>query len=89
MKIDFIKLVSGIATAMSFVNKLKAAKGMEKADAVVAGTPDLIQALELNLDRDILVEEAVVAAERQMIAGIKNFYNAYETARSARVKTVN
>lgn len=84
MKIDILKVVNGIMTAMAVVEKIKGASGAAKVDAVIDSTPDVIAAIELGIGKDILADERVVSAERNMIAGIIAFNNAVRDVKAAK-----
>lgn len=83
--INILKLASGIMAVIHVVNNIKNAKGSEKADAVVAGTPDILAAIESNIPRDVFNDDKVVEAERKLITAYHDFHEAIDAARSARV----
>jgi len=85
MKIDILKLAQGIMAVMHVVQNIKNAKGAEKADAVVEGTPDILQAVESNIDKDVLNDAKVIETERALITAYHDFHAAIEAAQSARV----
>lgn len=74
MKLDLMKIVQGILTAVHVVEKIKNAKGSEKLQAVIDSTPEMIQVIEANLSKDVLNDAQVVTAETNLI----NAYIAFQ-----------
>lgn len=81
MNFDFVKVVTAIGKAMAIVEKIKGATGKDKAAAVAESVPDMVDALEVGINRDVLNDTAVISARDNMVAGIKSFYNAVEAAK--------
>lgn len=83
--INILKLANGIMAVMHVIQNIKAAKGEDKAEAVVAGTPDILAAIESNIDKDVLNDANVVQMERKFITAYADFHDAIEAARAAKV----
>lgn len=81
MNFDFVKVVAAISKGMAIVDKIKSASGKDKAAAVADSIPEMVEAVEYGISRDILNDAAVSSARDNMVAGIKSFYNAVEAAK--------
>lgn len=84
MKFDLGKVVGAIVKGMMIVQKVKNAAPEAKLDAVITGTPDLIEAVEMGIGKDVLNDPKVIEAEGAMISAIKNFHNAVVAAKHAK-----
>lgn len=74
MKLDLMKVVQGILTAVHVVEKIKEVKGPAKLQAVIDSTPEMIAVIEANLSKDVLNDAQVVTAETNLI----NAYIAFQ-----------
>ncbi len=86
MKLDILKLAEGIMTAIHVVEKINGAKGIEKADAVINSTPDMIGVLEGALSKDVLNDERVISAERNFVTAYVALQNTIRDVKAAKVK---
>ncbi len=84
MSFDFIKVVGAISKAMAIVEKIRSAKGKEKAQAVADALPDMIETVEAGISRDVLNDAAVMSARDNLISAIKSFSNAVDAAKQAK-----
>jgi len=85
MKFDFLKVVNAIMQVMAIVEAIKGAGGGKaKADAVVEMTPNLISSIESAVDKDLLKQEKVQEAERDLITAVINFEKAIAAAKAAK-----
>lgn len=84
MKLDFVRVVSAIVKGMAIVEKIRGASGKDKAAAITESIPEMVEAVEYGISKDILDNAKVAEAEAAMIAGIKSFYNAVEAAKHAK-----
>lgn len=84
MKFDLGKVVGAIIKGMTVVQAIKDAKGPDKLDAVIQQTPNLLDAIESGIGRDVLNDPKVIEAEGAMISAIKNFHNSVEAAKQSK-----
>lgn len=84
MNIDFLKVISAISKGMAIVDKIKSASGKDKLTAVSDSIPDMVEAVEYGISRDVLNNAAVASARDNMVSAIKAFYNAVEAAKHAK-----
>ncbi len=85
MKFDFLKVINAITTVMAVVESVKGAgNGKAKADAVVEMTPALISAIEGVVDKDLLSQANVQAAERAFITAAMDLQHAIDLAKQAK-----
>lgn len=88
MNPNVLKWVTAAFKMAAIVEKVRGAKGgKEKLEAVIESTDDMLDAIETGLERDILVNEKVDAAKRNLISAYVSFQNAVRDAKAARVVT--
>jgi hypothetical protein len=82
---DFLKVAQVIMGVVHVVEKIKGAKsGPEKLQAALDSTPDMIQAVEAGVGKDILNDASVLAAEAAFISAYVSLQNAIRKAKDAK-----
>lgn len=82
MTINVVKVLKAVGVVTDLVEKLRGpGNGPQKFQDYMEAVPEVMEAVEEGIDRDILNDAAVMQAHEQMIAAIFAFKKAVEAAK--------